>query len=98
MITGTPSGTQQLIVNGRESNLGVFAILAVAVELDRRRAQRSSSGAISLPDVDVDAEVPVSSTFNTTIIANPSLPGVELELSSAGSAQPRWYTVHGQLR
>ena len=30
-ITGIPSGKQQLIVNGREANLGVFAILAVSV-------------------------------------------------------------------
>src|SRR5262249_24410264 len=32
-ITGIPSGKQELIVNGREANLGVFAILAVSVNL-----------------------------------------------------------------
>src|SRR5262249_35763059 len=65
-ITGVPSGTQQLLVNGRQSSLGVYAILAVAVELIDGVLNDLNS-AISLPDVDVEAEVQVSPTFNTVV-------------------------------
>ena len=83
-ITGLPSGKQELIVNGREANLGVFAILAVSVNLIDGVLNNLAS-AITLPDVDVEAEVQVSQTFNTTI-TNPNLPGVELTIL-AGSAR-----------
>ena len=83
-ITGLPSGKQELIVNGREANLGVFAILAVSVNLIDGVLNNLASP-ITLPDVDVEAEVQVSQTFNTTI-TNPNLPGVELTIL-AGSAR-----------
>ena len=94
-ITGTPSGTQQLIVNGREANLGVYAILAVAVELIDG-VLNDLSGAISLPDVDVDAEVQVSPTFNT-VVTNSSLPGVELEIIGGSATNPDGTPFTGKL-
>ncbi len=78
-ITGVPSGTQQLIVNGRNANLGVFAIIAVAVELIDGVVNDLNS-AISLPDVDVEAEVQVSAVFET-VVTNPNLPGAMLEIA-----------------
>ncbi|MBI2090066.1 MAG: PKD domain-containing protein, partial [Deltaproteobacteria bacterium] len=60
-ISGIPSGRQELIVNGREANFGVFAILAVPVNLIVGVLNTLPS-AITLPDVDVDAEVQVSPT------------------------------------
>src|SRR5215813_2807042 len=83
-IAGIPSGTQQLIVNGREANLGVYAILAVAVNLIDGVLNHLGSP-ITLPDVDVDAEVQVAPN-NTTIITNPNVPGVILTIA-AGSAK-----------
>ncbi len=94
-ITGIPSGTQQLIVNGREANLGVYAIIAVAVELIDGVLNDLNS-AISLPDVDVDAEVQVSTTFNTTV-TNPSLPGVELEIIGGSATNPDGTPFIGKL-
>ncbi|TMA82411.1 MAG: tandem-95 repeat protein, partial [Deltaproteobacteria bacterium] len=85
-IAGVPSGTQQLVVNGRQSNLGVYAILAVAVELIDSVLNDLNSP-ISLPDVDVEAEVQVSPKFNTTV-TNPSLPGVELEIIGGSATNP----------
>ncbi len=82
-ITGVPSATQQLIVNGRNANLGVFAIIAVAVELINGVLNDLNS-AISLPDVDVEAEVQVSAVFET-VVTNPNLPGAMLEIAG-GSA------------
>ena len=83
-ITGLPSGKQELIVNGREANLGVFAILAVSVNLIDGVLNNLAS-AITLPDVNVEAEVQVGQNFNT-IVTNPNLPGVELTIL-AGSAR-----------
>ena len=94
-ITGIPSGTQQLIVNGREANLGVYAIIAVAVELIDG-VLNDLSGAISLPDVDVDAEVQVSPTFNT-VVSNPGLPGVELEIIGGSATNPDGTPFTGKL-
>ena len=82
-ITGVPSGTQQLLVNGRQSNLGVYAILVVAVDLIDG-VENNLAGAISLPDVDVESEIQVSPTFET-VVTNPNLPGVVLEIAG-GSA------------
>ncbi|MDO8629540.1 MAG: tandem-95 repeat protein, partial [Phycisphaerales bacterium] len=75
-LTGIPAGRQVLLVNGREANLGVFAILAVSVDLIEG-VLNNLAGHITLPDVDVEAEVQVSPTF-TTVVTNPNLPGVEL--------------------
>ena len=83
-ITGIPSGKQELIVNGREAHLGVFAILAVSVNLIDGVLNDLDSP-ITLPDVDVESEVQVSSNF-TTVVNNPNLPGVELAIL-AGSAR-----------
>ncbi len=83
-ITGIPSGKQQLIVNGREAHLGVFAILAVSVNLIDGVLNELGSP-ITLPDVDVESEVQVSSNFNT-VVTNSNLPGVELTIL-AGSAR-----------
>jgi RHS repeat-associated protein len=94
-IAGIPSGTQQLLVNGRQSNLGVYAILAIAVELIDG-VLNNLSGAISLPDVDVDAEVQVSPTFNT-VVTNPSLPGVELEIIGGSATNPDGTPFTGKL-
>ena len=94
-IVGVPSGTQQLLVNGRLSNLGVYAILAVAVELIDG-VPNDLAGAISLPDVDVDAEVQVSPTFNT-VITNPSLPGVEVEIIGGSATNPDGTPFTGKL-
>ncbi|HEV8719169.1 MAG TPA: tandem-95 repeat protein [Candidatus Binatia bacterium] len=94
-ITGTPSGTQQLIVNGRDANLGVYAILAVAVELINGVLNDLASP-ISLPDVDVEAEVPVSSTFNT-VVTNASLPGVEVEIIGGSATNPDGTLFTGKL-
>ncbi|MPZ77339.1 MAG: PKD domain-containing protein, partial [Deltaproteobacteria bacterium] len=77
-ITGIPSGRQELIVNGREASLGVFAILAVSVDLIEGVLNNLASP-ITLPDVDVESEVQVSPTF-TTVVDNASLPGVELTI------------------
>ncbi|MGH7827992.1 MAG: PKD domain-containing protein, partial [Candidatus Binatia bacterium] len=74
-IGGIPSGRQELIVNGRESNLGVFAILAVSVDLIEGVLNNLASP-ITLPDVDVESEVQISPTF-TTVVTNTNLPGVE---------------------
>lgn len=78
-INGVPSGTQQLIVDGRQANLGVFAIIAVAVELIDG-VMNDLTSAISLPDVDIESEVPVNSFFET-VVTNPNLPGVILEIA-----------------
>jgi RHS repeat-associated protein len=94
-ITGTPSGTQQLIVNGREANLGVYAILAVAVDLIDGVLNILASP-ITLPDVDVAAEVAVSPIFNT-IVSNPSLPGVEVEIISGSATNPDGTPFTGKL-
>jgi PKD repeat protein len=94
-ITGIPSGTQQLIVNGRQSNLGVYAILAVAVELIDGVLNNLNSP-ITLPDVDIDAEVQVSPTF-TTIVTNPSLPGVELEIPGGSATNSDGTPFTGKL-
>jgi RHS repeat-associated protein len=77
-ITGIPFGRQELIVNGREAHLGVYAILAVSVDLIEGVLNNLASP-ITLPDVDVESEVQVSSTF-TTIVTNSNLPGVELTI------------------
>ncbi|MGH8543568.1 MAG: hypothetical protein ACREX3_08045, partial [Gammaproteobacteria bacterium] len=77
-IGGIPSGRQELIVNGRESNLGVFAILAVSVDLIEGVLNNLASP-ITLPDVDVESEVQISPTF-TTVVTNTNLPGVELTI------------------
>ncbi|MGB7951071.1 MAG: hypothetical protein WCH75_25610, partial [Candidatus Binatia bacterium] len=94
-ITGIPSGTQPLIVNGREANLGVYAIIAVAVDLIDGVLNHFNSP-ISLPDVDVDAEVQVSPTFNT-VVTNPSLPGVELEIVGGSATNPDGTPFTGKL-
>jgi RHS repeat-associated protein len=94
-ITGVPSGTQQLLVNGRQSNLGVYAILAVAAELIDG-VLNDLSGVISLPDVDVDTEVQVSPTFNTTV-TSPNLPGVELEIIGGSATNPDGTPFTGKL-
>ena len=78
-LTGIPASRQVLLVNGREANLGVFAILAVSVDLIEG-VLNNLAGHITLPDVDVEAEVQVSSTF-TTVVTNPNLPGVELTIA-----------------
>ncbi|HEY7165683.1 MAG TPA: tandem-95 repeat protein [Candidatus Binatia bacterium] len=83
-ISGIPSGAQQLIVNGRGANLGVYAILAVAVNLIDG-VMNNLGSAITLPDVDVDAEVQVDPN-NTTVITNPNVPGVVLTIA-AGTAK-----------
>ncbi|HSF56835.1 MAG TPA: Ig-like domain-containing protein, partial [Candidatus Binatia bacterium] len=83
-IAGIPSGKQELIVNGRDAHLGVFAILAVSVNLIDGVLNDLDSP-ITLPDVDVESEVQVSSNFNT-VVTNPNLPGVELTIL-AGSAR-----------
>jgi RHS repeat-associated protein len=77
-ISGTPSGRQELIVNGREANLGVYAILAVPVDLIEG-VLNNLANPITLPDVDVEAEVQVSPTF-TTVVSSPNVPGVELTI------------------
>ncbi len=77
-LMGLPAGRQVLLVNGREANLGVFAILAVSVDLIEG-VLNNLAGHITLPDVDVEAEVQVSPTF-TTVVTNPNLPGVELTI------------------
>ncbi|TMA82906.1 MAG: RHS repeat protein, partial [Deltaproteobacteria bacterium] len=51
---------------------------------------------ISLPDVDVEAEVPVSSTFNT-VVTNPSLPGVEVEIIGGSATNPDGTLFTGKL-
>jgi RHS repeat-associated protein len=79
-ISGIPSGRQELIVNGREAHLGVFAILAVSVDL-LAGVLNNLASPITLPDVDVLSEVPVNPTF-TTVVTNDSLPGVELTILS----------------
>ncbi len=94
-IAGVPSGVQQLIVNGRQSNLGVYAILAVAVELING-VLNDLSGAISLPDVDIEAEVQVSPTFNT-VVTNPNLPGVEVEIIGGSATNPDGTPFTGKL-
>ena len=94
-IAGIPSGTQPLIVNGREANLGVYAIIAVAVDLIDGVLNHLNSP-ISLPDVDVDAEVQVSPTFNT-VVTNPSLPGVELEITGGSATNPDGTPFTGKL-
>ncbi len=94
-ITGIPSGTQQLLVNGRNSNLGVYAILAVAVELIDG-VLNDLSGVISLPDVDVETEVQVSPTFNTTV-TSPNLPGVALEIIGGSATNPDGTPFTGKL-
>ena len=53
----------------------MFAIIAVAVELIDGVLNDLNS-AISLPDVDVEAEVQVSPVFKT-VVTNPNLPGVD---------------------
>ena len=83
-LTGVPAGRQVLLVNGREANLGVFAILAVSVDLIQG-VLNDLAGHIVLPDVDVEAEVQVSPTF-TTVVTNPNLPGVEL-IIAGGTAR-----------
>lgn len=77
-ISGVPSGRQELIINGRDANLGVHAILAQPVDLIEG-VLNNLANPITLPDVDVDAEIAVSPTF-TTVISNPSVPGVELTI------------------
>ncbi len=77
-ISGVPSGRQELIINGRGANLGVHAILAQPVDLIDG-VLNNLANPITLPDVDVDAEIAVSPTF-TTVISNPSVPGVELTI------------------
>ncbi|HEY2988555.1 MAG TPA: Ig-like domain-containing protein, partial [Candidatus Binatia bacterium] len=77
-ISGVPSGRQELIINGRGANLGVFAILAQPVDLIEG-VLNNLANPITLPDVDVDAEITVSPTF-TTVIFNPAVPGVELTI------------------
>ena len=94
-IAGVPSGTQQLLVNGRQSNLGVYAILAVAVELIDGVLNDLASP-ISLPDVDVEAEVQVSPTLNTTV-TSPNLPGVELEIIGGSATNPDGTPFTGKL-
>ena len=94
-ITGLPSGKQELIVNGREANLGVFAILAVSVNLIDGVLNNLAS-AITLPDVDVEAEVQVSQTFNT-IVTNPNLPGVELTILAGSARNPDGTPFTGKL-
>jgi RHS repeat-associated protein len=83
-MSGVPPDRQELIVNGREANLGVYAILAVSVDLIQGVFNNLASP-ITLPDVDVEAEVQVSSIF-TTVVTNPNVPGVELTIL-AGTAR-----------
>ena len=94
-LTGLPSGKQELIVNGREANLGVFAILAVSVNLIDGVLNNLASP-ITLPDVDVEAEVQVSQTFNT-IVTNPNLPGVELTILAGSARNPDGTPFTGKL-
>ena len=62
----------------------MFAILAVSVNLIDGVLNDLDSP-ITLPDVDVESEVQVSSNFNT-VVTNPNLPGVELTIL-AGTAR-----------
>ena len=62
----------------------MFAILAVSVNLIDGVLNDLDSP-ITLPDVDVESEVQVSSNFNT-VVTNPNLPGVELAIL-AGTAR-----------
>ncbi|MGH7785109.1 MAG: PKD domain-containing protein, partial [Candidatus Binatia bacterium] len=94
-LNGVPAGTQQLIVNGRDSNLGVYAIIAVAVELIDSVLNNLASP-ITLPDVDVEAEVQVSPTFNT-VVTNPNLPGVDLEIIGGSATNPDGTPFTGKL-
>ncbi len=94
-IMGIPSGKQQLIVNGRAANLGVFAILAVSVNLIDSVLNNLASP-ITLPDVDVESEVPVSSNFNT-VVTNPNLPGVELTILAGSARNPDGTPFTGKL-
>ena len=94
-ISGVPSGTQQLLVNGRQATLGVYAILAVAVELIDGVLNDLNSP-ISLPDVDVEAEIQVSPTFNT-VVTNPNLPGVEVEIIGGSATNPDGTPFTGKL-
>ena len=95
IITGLPSGKQELIVNGREANLGVFAILAVSVNLVDGVLNNLASP-ITLPDVDVEAEVQVSQNFNT-IVTNSNLPGVELTILAGSARNPDGTPFTGKL-
>ncbi|HEY7319251.1 MAG TPA: Ig-like domain-containing protein, partial [Candidatus Binatia bacterium] len=94
-LTGLPSGKQELIVNGREANLGVFAILAVSVNLIDGVLNNLES-AITLPDVDVESEVQVSNNFHT-VVTNPSLPGVELTILAGSAHNPDGTPFTGKL-
>ncbi len=94
-ISSVPSGTQQLIVNGRQANLGVFAIIAVAVELIDGVINDLNS-AISLPDVDIEAEVQVSPVFET-VVTNPNLPGAMLEIAGGTAFNPDGTPFTGKL-
>src|SRR4030095_12657960 len=94
-IASVPSGTQQLLVNGRQSNLGVYAILAVAVELIDGVLNDLNSP-ISLPDVDVEGEVQVRPPLNTTV-PSPNLPGVELEIIGGSATNPDGTSFIGKL-
>ncbi|MGH7929520.1 MAG: hypothetical protein ACREQV_17160, partial [Candidatus Binatia bacterium] len=94
-LGGLPSGSQQLIVNGREANLGVFAIIAVAVNLIDGVINNLASP-ITLPDVDVEAEVQISPTF-TTVVTNSSLPGVVLEILGGSATNADGTPFTGKL-
>ncbi len=94
-ISGTPSGKQELIVNGREANLGVFAILAVPVNLIAG-VLNNLANPITLPDVDVEAEVQVNPNA-TTVITNPSVPGVVLTIPAGTAKNPDGTLFTGKL-
>ena len=94
-LTGLPSSRQELIINGREANLGVFAILAVPVDLISGVLNNLSSP-ITLPDVDVDAEVQVNPNA-TTVVTNPNVPGVVLTIPAGTARNPDGTLYTGKL-
>jgi RHS repeat-associated protein len=94
-ISGVPSGRQELVINGRGANLGVHAILAQPVDLIEG-VLNNLANPITLPDVDMDAEIAVSPTF-TTVISNPSVPGVELTIPGGTARNSDGTSFTGKL-
>ncbi|MBI3000281.1 MAG: hypothetical protein HYY46_17795, partial [Deltaproteobacteria bacterium] len=82
LLESIPSGRQELTVNGREAKVAgqpeTFAILAVPADLIEGVLNNLPS-AITLPSVEVAAEVQVSAVF-ATVVSNPSVPGVDLTI------------------
>jgi hypothetical protein len=73
-----------------EANLGVFAILAVSVNLIDGVLNNLDSAILT----SMSAEVQVSQTF-TTVVTNPNVPGGSSRSRRHGT-QRRWHTVHRQ--